>query len=793
MKHIILTLILLLGVFAARAENIVSVSSASGHPQDEVTLNVSLANTDAAVAFQAEIPLGSQLTYVAGSAMLNAERITDHQVSAAVVGGSLRIYAFSLSLTPFLGNEGTLLSFTLRLKTEPGNYPLDITNSILSNAYSTSIPLSTINGQVTILSPKLQINTPTINYGHVPIRSEYTQNVQLSNVGNEPLTLSGVTFSDAVFSCPNFTEVTLQPGVSTSFTFRFAPMVKGAVTATATIVSNSISGNSIINLVADPFAVNEIHVGNTMGYCDSIVEVPISMNNMEGIIGFQIEFDLNSALEFVDFTLSDRNTNHVSTGVVVGTTLRLMAYSPSGAAFTGDDGVIGTVRFLLRGLYGYYSLYPTKAVLADANGEDVLSDKYEGYVDIRSPQIYGDETLNFGSSPVTETVSREYVVNNWGNASMRIDQVVFDQEGFAVTETLPIIVGEWESSVLHVSYSREQKGDFNALMKIYSNDPQNGLKNVALSGNRYEPNSLELSAEVLETETVEVSLTMHNYSDIVALQVDFSYPHQDYSVSSSDFQLTDRFANHFLFTTPLNDSTFRIIVLSMQNNTVEGHEGVVLNITLHPIGTLEAEEYTVSVSNIVLSGREGTNLFTGEDTSIAFSLMKTQSVQLSQGWNWWSSNVEIGLDELKAALIDALPGTNITIKSKNNGSTTYNGTTWRGQLNTLNVAQMYRISVSTDCEITLEGFRINPAERPITISYGANWIAFPFSQSMTVSNAFAGFAVSGDVVKSKNDGIATYNGTQWRGTLNTLVPGQGYIYKSNVQGDRNFTFPASTK
>jgi len=155
--------------------------------------------------------------------------------------------------------------------------------------------------------------------------------------------------------------------------------------------------------------------------------------------------------------------------------------------------------------------------------------------------------------------------------------------------------------------------------------------------------------------------------------------------------------------------------------------------------------------------------------------------------------VEIGLDELKAALIDALPGTNITIKSKNNGSTTYNGTTWRGQLNTLNVAQMYRISVSTDCEITLEGFRINPAERPITISYGANWIAFPFSQSMTVSNAFAGFAVSGDVVKSKNDGIATYNGTQWRGTLNTLVPGQGYIYKSNVQGDRNFTFPASTK
>ena len=398
MKKQLIILIISCLVVAARAENIVSVSSASGHPQDEVTLNVSLANTDAVVAFQTEIPLGSQLTYVAGSVALNPDRITDHQVSAAVVGGSLRIYAFSLSLASFVGNEGNLLSFTLRLKNEPGDYALDMSQTLLSDATGTALPVTTNNSMVTILSPKLQINTSTLDYGHVPIRSEYTQNVQLSNIGNEPLTFSGITFSDAVFSCPNFTEVTLEAGVSTSFTFKFVPMVKGAVTATATIVSNSISGNCIVDLEADPFAVNEIHIGNTTGYCDSIVEVPISMNNMEGIIGFQIEFNLNSALEFVDFTLSDRKTNHVSTGVMSGTTLRLMAYSPSGAAFTGDDGVIGTVRFLLRGLYGYYSLYPTKAVLADANGEDVLSDKYEGYVDIRSPQIYGDETLDFGSS-----------------------------------------------------------------------------------------------------------------------------------------------------------------------------------------------------------------------------------------------------------------------------------------------------------------------------------------------------------------------------------------------------------
>ena len=89
MKKLLIILICCLTV-AARAENVVSVSSASGHPQDEVTLNVSLANTNAAVAFQADIPLGSQLTYVAGSVALNPDRITDHQVTAAVVDGNLR-------------------------------------------------------------------------------------------------------------------------------------------------------------------------------------------------------------------------------------------------------------------------------------------------------------------------------------------------------------------------------------------------------------------------------------------------------------------------------------------------------------------------------------------------------------------------------------------------------------------------------------------------------------------------------------------------------------------------------
>ena len=169
-----------------------------------------------------------------------------------------------------------------------------------------------------------------------------------------------------------------------------------------------------------------------------------------------------------------------------------------------------------------------------------------------------------------------------------------------------------------------------------------------------------------------------------------------------------------------------------------------------------------------------------------------QTNTLSPGWNWFSTYLDITLDDLKFALVEALPGTQIAIKSKGDGNTAYNGRRWKGQLNSLDVAQMYMIGVGTNCEITLEGEPVNPAEHPVIIRYGANWIGFPLDESMTLRRAFARFPVAGDVVKSK-DSSAKFNGTKWVGTLKTLEPGQGYIYMSKVQGNRIFTFPTNTR
>ena len=171
-----------------------------------------------------------------------------------------------------------------------------------------------------------------------------------------------------------------------------------------------------------------------------------------------------------------------------------------------------------------------------------------------------------------------------------------------------------------------------------------------------------------------------------------------------------------------------------------------------------------------------------------------QTVALLPGTNWFSTNLEITLEDLQTALREALPDAanrTIRIKSQNNGECTNVNTIWTGQLRAMDVTQMYIIIVPTACEITLEGMPINPANHPITIKNGTNWIGFPFSDGMTITDAFAGFPVKKGIVKSQNEGQAKWNNTIWIGTLKNLVPGKGYIYNSSATQDRTFTFPTS--
>ena len=172
-------------------------------------------------------------------------------------------------------------------------------------------------------------------------------------------------------------------------------------------------------------------------------------------------------------------------------------------------------------------------------------------------------------------------------------------------------------------------------------------------------------------------------------------------------------------------------------------------------------------------------------------LTSSQTISLAQGWNWWSTNLSITLADLKDALVAALPNGTIVIKAQDGKRTTYNGSSWKGQLSTLDVKQMYEIQVSGSCSIVLNGAPVNPADNAITLyPNGYTWIAYSLNENLSVGTALQGIQPApenGDMIKAQN-GFASFNGTSWKGSLKTLEPGKGYIYKSASSQTKTLTY-----
>ncbi len=221
------------------------------------------------------------------------------------------------------------------------------------------------------------------------------------------------------------------------------------------------------------------------------------------------------------------------------------------------------------------------------------------------------------------------------------------------------------------------------------------------------------------------------------------------------------------------------------------------NLTLTPIdGNLRQMLYVRLSSNLDAGEYNGSMTLACGTTTASVTLEGQvisndvdQVVTLPQGASWWSTNLDITLEDLKAAIANALGSTGTaTIKSQT-GYITYSNGQWSPSTGmTFDLRQMYMIQVSATCTFTLTGVPVNPSNYVITIHQGATWIGFPSGESMTVTAAFAGLnPENGDVVKGKM-GNATFNGTSWIGGLTTLEPGQGYIYLSKATSNKTFIF-----
>lgn len=604
-KILFATLLSISSIMLAVAQNTVTVSSAEGAPGTVVNIDVVLQNSDGVTAAEFVFPLAEkQLVYVDGSCEINAERADGHQISAAAVDGNLKVYVYGLSVEPLKGNDGRLFSFSLKLGKSPAVYPLQ-PQVILSDAQGDALLVTANEGAVTILAPQAEAVTQTIDFGHVPIRSQYKKTLTLRNCGTTALNVTDIVAGSDVFSVSE-KVFTIPAGEAKSVNVVFAPVERGAVEETVTVVSNAVNGSVTARLVADPYSVNELHSGAASGIAGEEVTVELRMNNMEPIVGLQTTFTLPEQLEYVEgsFAPAERASSHTALATCADGKLTVLLYSSKNTTIGGNDGVVATFRLRLTGYSGYYHIAPENTMLSNAALENMTSAVSGNSIMISSPAIGGNSELDMGSTPVTEVAMAEYAVKNNGNAPLVVSSVVFLAEGYRVTNELPMTIGAYSSGILNVEYTPAKEGEHSVAMNIYSNDPVNIMKTVKIKGSIFEPNNLSFDGENLQNGNYVVSVGLDNYTGIVALQMDIHWM-PGMTTSGELLKVSERLGAHNCSITKLDEDSYRFIAFSFGNSVVGGNSGKLFDLTFVPEGGVDYKDTPIHIDNVVMSNSLG--------------------------------------------------------------------------------------------------------------------------------------------------------------------------------------------
>lgn len=591
-----------------------------------MTVTVSMTNTDAVSAMQLLVTMPEGISLVDGSAVLT-DRGADHSATVGVKDGVLNILVYSLNMTALNDADGDVVSFRVKLGNQPGTFALNAQQVILTGTDGNAISGTSTNGNITVVAPKAQYGSMSVDFGHIPIRSTYTKSVTVTNVGNADLTVEGVEFSDVAFSSTTAFPLTIAPNGSAALNITYAPTERGAIEETMKVACNSISKLNTIKLTADPFAVNELHVQNASGISDETVTLNLTMNNMDDITGFQWEFNLPSQLEYVDgsFQLSDRKADHSFVATLKDGVLKVVCYSLTDTPFKGNDGDIASFDVIIRGRNNV-TVTPSKAVLSamvKGKVKDVLSAMYGGTITVKSPRLSTGNSIAMGATPVTSNAEKTFTVRNQGSAPLTISRVVFNNDHLSLKEgaTLPLVIESNKTVTLTVVYDGTEEVAYDAIMQLYSNDPEQRVFNVKVTGSRFAPNYVSfVTNDINYGENLSVDMSINTYDQVEGFQFDVTYPAQ-FTVAEEAVELGEAAQGMSVTHRAINATTERFFCYFLSGTGVPAGENALMNILFSPKETAVGGTYQVKISNIKMGTSELNDKYAGKEINTSFSVL----------------------------------------------------------------------------------------------------------------------------------------------------------------------------
>ena len=443
------------------------------------------------------------------------------------------------------------------------------------------------------------------------------------------------------------------------FKFRLKPNTLIAtypLNVTNEIISNISNGNIISNIVNGSLQVlannesNVISVGNAVGYNYSEIEIPVLINNTQTLNAFQFDIKLPNNINYVENSIAQttRFTNHVlTTSIINGNILRLVAYSPTNANLTGNSGEVFRFRIRSTSLAGSYPLNINNGIVSNVTFGNVLTNVVNGTLlllqsnekniltlgntsgnnntEIEMPiSIDNSQTFNAFQFDITLPNNISYVANSIVISNRAVDHTITANLingntlrfiGLSTTNANfngtsgEIFKFRLKSSVTQGIYpllSNNAKLVNSNLGNIITNQSDGQIE--ILAQNVISSNYLMVQNQLGYKNLNNIfSIVLKNNDMVKAVQFDVELP-SGFNLIPSNITTTSRSASFTVSASLLSGNKYRVLLYSLSNLSLSIGDGTILNFPVTLSSTLNTGIYSFIYSNVVISNTSNQNV-----------------------------------------------------------------------------------------------------------------------------------------------------------------------------------------
>ncbi len=377
-------------------------------------------------------------------------------------------------------------------------------------------------------------------------------------------------------------------------------MVTAIASGHATITATNADGESVaceINVKESQFANLDdyLRISNVETSRYASFNIPVYLENKSEITAFQCDIYLpegvnikknsrgNYAFSFGSRT--DLMCHVMSSAQLEDGAVRLICYSTNNYAFSGNEGLLFNIPVEMSGGTGAFEYSIRNITFSTTNSKQIDPIDIQSRITIRTASegdANGDEVVNV--IDVTTTVA--YILGG-SPESFVFDAADIDHNSTINVNDVTSIV----NLILHPAMRNQAPAMRKVSMKKVAGNPVN----------KFVVNETKVSVG----ETTMVPVYMSNESPIFGYQCDIHLP-SGMTLAANDkgmftFAHGDRSYDHTLNSSQVSEGVYRLISYSPSNTVYEGDNGVLFYIPVKVDENLQAGDYTMTITDIVLS------------------------------------------------------------------------------------------------------------------------------------------------------------------------------------------------